>query len=59
MTEQTGGVNFESRGLSLGPWFTYVRALLTQGATRAVSGPELPADRCLFFVEMNGATPLV
>lgn len=59
MTEQTGGVILERRGLSLGPWFTYVRALLAQGVTHAGASDALPAERCLFFVEMNGNVPLV
>ena len=59
MTEQTGGVILERRGLSLGPWFTYARALLAQSAVRAVSADDLPNDRCLFYVEMNAAAPLV
>ena len=59
MTDQTGGVILERRGLSLGPWFTYARALLAQSATRAVTSDELPKERCLFYVEMNGGMPLV
>ncbi|MEO9826873.1 MAG: PilN domain-containing protein [Paracoccaceae bacterium] len=59
MTDQTGGVNFERQGLSIGPWFTYARALLAQGAARATTTDILRHDRCLFFIEMNGDVPLV
>ena len=59
MTEQTGGVILERRGLSLGPWFTYARALLAQAGARATTADILRHDHCLFFVELNGDVPLV
>lgn len=59
MTEQTGGVILERRGLSIGPWLTYVRALLSQSALRATFADALPSERCLFFVELKGDVSLV
>lgn len=59
MTEQTGGVVLERRGLSIGPWLTYVRALLSQSASQLVQTDDLPKDRCVFFIEMGHRKPRV
>lgn len=57
MTEQTGGVVLERRGLSFGPWLTYMRALLAQSASQVVAADPLPKDRCVFFIELGNRTP--
>ena len=59
MTEQTGGVVLERRGLNFGPWLTYARALLEQSADQLVSGDTLPAERCDFYVKLTAGTPCV
>lgn len=58
MTEQTGGVVLnEGRGLSIGSWLTYARALLSQSAANLVQTDELPPKRCVFFIEIGHRTP--
>lgn len=57
MTEQTGGVVLERRGLSIGPWATYMRALLTQSASSLVATDDLPKNRCAYFIEMGHRAP--
>lgn len=57
MTEQTGGVVLERRGLSIGPWLTYVRALLSQSAASLVATDDLPNLRCTFFIELGHRAP--
>ncbi|MEM7719352.1 MAG: PilN domain-containing protein [Pseudomonadota bacterium] len=58
MTEQTGGIVLkESRGLSIGSWLTYARALLSQSAANLVQTDDLPANRCVFFIELGHRTP--
>ncbi|MEO0918381.1 MAG: PilN domain-containing protein [Pseudomonadota bacterium] len=58
MTEQTGGVVLnESRGLSIGSWLTYARALLSQSAANLVHADELPEKPCVFFIELGHRTP--
>ncbi|MEM7472993.1 MAG: PilN domain-containing protein [Pseudomonadota bacterium] len=59
MTEQTGGLVFESRGLSLGPRLTYARALLAQSAMPSGAAAQLPKERCYFFVEIGSDAPRV
>lgn len=57
MTEQTGGVVLDRRGLSIGPWLTYIRALLSQSASSLVATDDLPEERCAYFIEMGHRVP--
>ena len=59
MTEQTGGVVLERRGLSVWPWLTYLRALLAQSASGLASTDALPRQRCEFYIELGHGTPWV
>ncbi|MEM6386421.1 MAG: PilN domain-containing protein [Pseudomonadota bacterium] len=59
MTEQTGGVVLEGRGLSIGPWLTYIRALLRQSAAQVMMADALPEERCVFFIELGNRAPLL
>ncbi|MEM9425115.1 MAG: PilN domain-containing protein [Pseudomonadota bacterium] len=59
MTEQTGGVVLERRGLSIGPWLTYLRALLSQSATGLASSDAEPRQRCDFYIELGHGAPWV
>lgn len=59
MAEQSGGVVFERRGLSIGPWLTYVRALLAQSASQLAVSEWLPSDECIFFIELGCAAPVL
>lgn len=59
MAEQSGGVVFERRGLSIGPWLTYGRALLAQSVTQLATTESLPDEECIFFIEVGGETPVL
>jgi len=59
LAEQSGGVVYERRGLSIGPWLTYVRALLAQSVNQLSATDTLPKEECVFYFELGGPKPVL